>query len=92
MSSPPTKHTRHVTWTCGAQGRLVSPDLDQLEHDIEFLETRMCPNCQLKEGDITPREFDILLANAAEDLADSLARDVVEELLRKHLKDIARDN
>jgi len=91
MSAQQTKYTRHITWTCGATGKLVSPDLAELETDIEFLKTRKCPSCQLNEGDITETELRIMLANAADELAETLARELLLDFLLD-MKKAAKNN
>jgi len=91
MSAQQIKYTRHITWTCGATGKLVSPDLAELESDIEFLKTRMCPNCQLKEGDITETELKIMLANAADELSEMLALELLHDFL-ENMKKAAKNN
>jgi len=91
MSVQRTKYTRYVTWTCGATGKLVSPDLAELESDIQFLETRKCPNCQLKEDDITEIELRIMLANAADELSEMLALELLHDFL-ENMKKAAKNN
>jgi len=51
----------------------------------------MCPNCQLKEGDITETELNIMLANAADELSEMLARELLLDFL-EHMKKAAKNN
>jgi len=92
VSHQRTKYERLVEYTCGARGTLVSHNKERLDRDVEFFNTRKCPRCQLKEGDITETEFQILLANYADELADSLVEEFFTDLIRDRLKNIAERN
>lgn len=69
------KYMREIEYTCGARIVLSAYDLKFLENQAALFETRMCPSCQLKEGDITPDELEIMLANCADELQELLMKE-----------------
>lgn len=63
-----------IEFTCGASLTLKTCDVESntLKKLLDFLPTRMCPECQLLIGDITPAELDILFSNDMQDFISSL--------------------